>query len=78
VRWLLLVDSNDDPEAINTSDYLPTSNWGRIIVTSRRSGIRSLGHSLLVTEMEKDVSRAMLFKAIRDGGEEWSVTGIYD
>jgi hypothetical protein len=78
VRWLLLVDNNDDLEAVNILDYLPTSNWGRIIVTSRRPEIRSLGHSLSVMEMEKDIGRVLLTKAIRDDGEELSATGIYD
>jgi hypothetical protein len=78
VRWLLLVDNYDNLPAMNISDYLPTSNWGRIIVTSRCLGFQSLGRSLPVTEMEKDVGREMLAKAIRDDGEELSATGIYD
>jgi len=78
VRWLLLVDNNDDLEAVNILDYLPTSNWGSIIVTSRRSDIQSLGHSISVTEMEKDIGRVLLTKAMRGDGEELSGTGKYD
>ena len=78
VRWLLLVDNNDDLEAVNILDYLPTSNWGSIIVTSRRSDIQSLGHSISVMEMEKDIGRVLLTKAMRGDGEELSGTGKYD
>ena len=76
VNWLLLVDNHDDV-TVNISDYLPTSNWGKIIVTSRRPEIRSLGHSLSVTEMEKDVGLALLTKEMRDD-ENFSAAGMHD
>ncbi|KAI5842749.1 P-loop containing nucleoside triphosphate hydrolase protein [Tricharina praecox] len=77
-RWLLLVDNHEDFEAVNISSYLPNSNWGSIIVTSRRSETQLLGHSVSVTEMEKDVGRELLTKIIRDDGEELTATEIKD
>ncbi|KAI5842039.1 hypothetical protein BZA05DRAFT_380199 [Tricharina praecox] len=78
-KWLLLVDNHDDLETVNIVDYLPTSDWARIIVTSRRSEIQSLGHSISVAEMEKDVGLAMLMKAMRvDVVEALSVEEIKD
>jgi len=78
VRWLLLLDNYDDLEAVNLFDYLPTANWGRIIVTSRRSEIQFLGYSLPVAEVEKDVGRAMLSKGIPDDGKELSAMSNYE
>jgi hypothetical protein len=76
VNWLLLVDNHDDLETVNIFDYLPTCGWGKIIVTSRRSETRLLGHSLSVTEMENDVGLALLTKTMGTDSDTLSMEGI--
>lgn len=58
-RWLLIYDNVDrensaeikDPEAYDIDEYLPTTDQGSIIITTRQSWLRSRGDGLKVTEM---------------------------
>ena len=58
-KWLLIVDNVnrdnsaelEDPEAFNIDDYMPRTDQGSIIITTRQFRLRSLGHELKVGAM---------------------------
>lgn len=58
-KWLLIYDNVDrddseeigDPEAFSIDEYLPQSDQGSIIITTRQHRLRNLGHEMSVTEM---------------------------
>lgn len=75
MRWLLLINNHDGLDTVKIGDYLPTCDWGKIIITSRRPGIQTLGCPLAVVEMEKEAGLAMLLKAMPTGGEDWTTEG---
>lgn len=41
-RWLLIFDNHDDPSAFRLQDYFPGGDQGRILVTSRNTGVAKL------------------------------------
>jgi hypothetical protein len=58
-KWLLIVDNVDrdnsaeseDPEAFNIDDYIPRTDQGSVIITTRQFRLRSLGYELKVGAM---------------------------
>ena len=58
-KWLLIFDNVDrdnsemvnDPEAFDINDYLPGSDQGSIIITTRQHRLRNLGNEISVTKM---------------------------
>lgn len=58
-RWLLIYDNVDreysteikDPEAYDIDEYMPQTDQGSIIITTRQSQLRNRGDGLKLTEM---------------------------
>ena len=58
-KWLLILDNIDrdnsemvgDPEAFDVAQYLPGTNQGTVIITTRQHRLRDLGNEMLVTKM---------------------------
>ncbi|KAJ7712802.1 hypothetical protein B0H16DRAFT_553033 [Mycena metata] len=62
-EWLLLFDNADDP-GLDLNDFIPQSNHGNIIITSRNPGmcVYAGSHSL-VSDMEEEDAVALLLKS---------------
>jgi len=73
-RWLLVIDNVDrdhttkvkDPLAYDVKQYLPGTDHGNVLVTSRLSTLTAPRNSVRLTEVDRDQGRAIL-EAI--GGE---------
>ena len=65
-KWLLIFDNVDrdnsvgDPEAFDVDEYLPQSDQGSIIITTRQHGLRNLGDEMLVTKMTMEEGLELL------------------
>ncbi|KAF3807885.1 hypothetical protein GCG54_00007621 [Colletotrichum gloeosporioides] len=59
-QWLLIIDNVDDLESVNLRDLLPTTRWGAVLVTSRRSDLAISWDSIEVPGMNKDEAFALL------------------
>jgi ATP/maltotriose-dependent transcriptional regulator MalT len=67
-RWLLVIDNVDrdhtakmeDPLAYDVKQYLPTSDHGSVLVTSRLSTLVAPQNSLRLTGVDRDQGRAIL------------------
>ncbi len=58
--WLLIIDNVDDLESFNFRELLPTTSWGSILITSRRSDLAILWDALEVTDMDDDDAMELL------------------
>jgi Cdc6-like AAA superfamily ATPase len=75
VKWLLLVDNNDDFDAVNILDVLPTCSWGNIIITSRRPELGEHAHPILVAEIGEDDGLELLIKRMNISKKNLSKAG---
>ncbi|WP_433265927.1 FxSxx-COOH system tetratricopeptide repeat protein [Actinosynnema sp. CS-041913] len=66
-RWLLVFDNAEDPDALRP--YLPSGD-GRVLVTTRRNGFRSLGTVLDVDVLDRAESVALLRRRIPEATVE--------
>jgi hypothetical protein len=71
-KWLLLVDNNDDQEAVRLDDSLPTCEWGNIIITSRNRQACDHGRSVPVYVIGKEAGVQLLFQGVGKNSEELS------
>jgi hypothetical protein len=68
--WLLVLDNIDrewqgasgraDPQAYDFKDYLPPSDHGNVLITTRLGGLQQANASLRLGEVDNDVGREML------------------
>ena len=64
VKWLLVFDNFDKPEAFEQKpikDYFPRGGNGCILLTSRHEGSQSLGKTISTSEMLEDEALELLF-----------------
>lgn len=63
--WLLVFDSADDLEGIDLQSFLPQSDKGDILITSRRFQASQLGIGIGLQTMEPSEAREVLIKTAR-------------
>ncbi|KAK2021477.1 pfs domain-containing protein [Colletotrichum zoysiae] len=59
-QWLPIIDNVDDLESVNLRDLLPTTRWGAVLVTSRRSDLAYGWDAIEVPRMDEDEAFALL------------------
>jgi hypothetical protein len=62
--WLLILDNYDDVDAVDIHLLLPTCDVGNVIITSRKSNLRSLGKTVAIEEIDEQASMAVLTKSV--------------
>lgn len=62
-NWLLIFDNVDDLESFSISDFFPNSQYGCIILTSRRPECVRLGHEMHLDVMDENESITLLSKS---------------
>jgi len=62
--WLLIFDNYDDVDAVDIYLLLPTCEAGNVIITSRKSNLRSLGATVAIEEIDEKTAMAVLAKSI--------------
>ncbi len=80
-KWLLILDNVDrdnsemvgDPEAFDVDRYLPGTNQGTIIITTRQHRLRDLGNEMPVIKMTTDEGLKVL-----ENRTGFTVTGKLD
>jgi hypothetical protein len=77
-KWLLLVDNNDDQEAVRLDDSLPTCEWGNIIITSRNRQACDHGRSVPVYAIGKEAGVQLLLQGVSKNSEELSEEGVIE
>lgn len=81
-QWLLIIDNVDDLETVNLRDLLPTTVWGAVLVTSRRSDLALSWDSIEVPGMNKDEAIVLLQQSSKlvliNGTEGMIYNGICD
>jgi len=60
--WLLILDNYDDVDAVDIHLLLPTCDAGNVIITSRKSNLRSLGTA--IEEIDEKAAMAALPKTV--------------
>ncbi|OHF04061.1 pfs domain-containing protein, partial [Colletotrichum orchidophilum] len=61
--WLLIIDNLDDLEIISLRDILPSTAWGSVLITSRRSDLAITWQSIQVPMMNHDEALALLMRS---------------
>jgi len=62
--WLLILDNYDDVDAVDIHLLLPTCDAGNVIITSRKSNLRSLGKTVAIEEIDEKAAIAVLAKSV--------------
>ena len=62
--WLLILDNYDDVDAVDIHLLLPTCDAGNVIITSRKSNLRSLGKTVAIEEIDEKAAMAVLTKTV--------------
>jgi len=66
-KWLLLVDNNDDQDAVRISGYLPACEWGCILITSRNCSSRQYGKPFpVLLRGKEDGLKLLLTGAVKE------------
>lgn len=71
-KWLLIIDNYDDVDNVNINEFLPTTSWGSIIITSRATACLSIGTGLEVTKVQLEEGVEILRKRINTPKEEFT------
>ena len=58
--WLIILDNVDDLESYNFRDILPSTTWGAVLLTSRRTDLAASWDSIVVGDMENNEALALL------------------
>ncbi|KAI1452647.1 hypothetical protein F4805DRAFT_23210 [Annulohypoxylon moriforme] len=59
-HWLIIMDNVDDLESFNHRDFLPTINWGNIVITSRRTRLQIEYDAIPVEPMSQEEALKLL------------------
>ncbi|KAF8473485.1 hypothetical protein BDZ91DRAFT_714700 [Kalaharituber pfeilii] len=59
-KWLLVFDNLDDLESFDINDYIPSCNFGTVIITSRRRGSTQGRRGLEVHQMQNHEAEKLL------------------
>jgi len=62
--WLLILDNYDDVDAVDIRLLLPTCDAGNVIITSRKSDLRSFGKTVVIGEIDENAAVAFLTKSV--------------
>jgi len=62
--WLLILVNYDDVDAVDIHLLLPTYDAGNVIITSRKSNLRSLGKTVAIEEIDEKAAIAVLVKSV--------------
>lgn len=77
MRWLLVFDNFDKPEAFDKRpirEYFPRNRYGSVLITSRCIASKSLGHAISVSDMKEDEALDLLFRRSQFERNEMSVS----
>lgn len=61
--WLVVFDNHDDIETVALEDFVPTVDFGKVIITSRRTEVRHLGKAVEVDEIGKGAGIQILLSS---------------
>ncbi|KAF8473561.1 P-loop containing nucleoside triphosphate hydrolase protein [Kalaharituber pfeilii] len=64
-KWLLVFDNLDDLESFDINDYIPSCDFGTIIITSRRCGSTQGRRGLEVHQMQNNEAEKLLLTSAR-------------
>lgn len=63
--WLIILDNVDDLESFDFRELLPKTQWGSVIVTSRRSDLAVGWDAIEVTNMDEDEAINLLMASAK-------------
>lgn len=61
--WLVVFDNHDDIETVALEDFVPTVDFGKVIITTRRTEVRHLGKAVEVDEIGKGAGIQILLSS---------------
>lgn len=61
--WLLVIDNLDDLESVSLREILPSTKWGSVLVTSRRSDLAVTWDSIQIPVMDHDEAYELLVQS---------------
>ncbi|KAF8467212.1 hypothetical protein BDZ91DRAFT_762700 [Kalaharituber pfeilii] len=64
-KWLLVFDNLDDLESFDINDYIPSCDFGTVIITSRRRGSTQGRRGLEVHQMQNHEAEKLLLTSAR-------------
>ncbi|KAF8454700.1 P-loop containing nucleoside triphosphate hydrolase protein [Kalaharituber pfeilii] len=64
-KWLLVFDNLDDLESFDINDYIPSCDFGTVIITSRRRESTQRRRSLEVHQMQNNEAERLLLTSAR-------------
>ncbi|KAE8158938.1 hypothetical protein BDV40DRAFT_307408 [Aspergillus tamarii] len=62
-EWLLIFDNIDDLDSFDIRSYLPSSQHGNILITSRRTDVSGYWKSIEVEKMSENEAKSLLAKS---------------
>lgn len=69
--WLVIFDNVDDLESFDIKHFVPHADWGRVIITSRRSELVELGTGLHIDDMAVEEALELLQRVSHLSDEEF-------
>lgn len=63
-NWLVIFENNDDIGSVKLQDFVPTVEFGSIIITTRRPEISYLGVGIEVGQIDKDAGISILLAGV--------------
>lgn len=61
--WLVVFDNHDDIETVAIEDFVPTVDFGKVIITTRRTEVKHLGKAVEVDEIGKGAGIQILLSS---------------
>lgn len=61
--WLVVFDNHDDIKTVTLEDFVPTVDFGKVIITTRRTEVKHLGKAVEVDEIGKGAAIQILLSS---------------
>lgn len=77
-NWLVVFDNHDDIKTVALEDFVPTVDFGKVIITTRRTEVKHLGKAVEVDEIGKGAAiQILLSSAGKDPEESGKITLVH-
>lgn len=76
VGWLVVFDNYDDIEAVALDDFVPTVDFGKVVITTRRPEVKHLGVGVEVDEIGKAAGIEILLSSAGKDPKSTAEAGI--
>lgn len=61
--WLLVFDNHDDTDTVTLEDFIPTVDFGSVIITTRKHEVKEFGVGVEVEEIGKEAGISILLSS---------------